>query len=120
MKSHRRQSRVNIIHSEKSWNSFIAQGSCPVVVHFTAAWCMPSVAMNPLFEELALSYKDIHFLLVDVDEVKVVATKMEIKAMPTFLMMKEAAQIDKIVGANTGEIKRRINVFVHSINSNEN
>ncbi|KAI9186128.1 hypothetical protein LWI28_014032 [Acer negundo] len=71
MKSHGRQSRVNRIHSEKSWNSFTTQGSCPVVVHFTAAWCMPSVAMNPLFEELALSYKDIHFLLVDVDEVKV-------------------------------------------------
>ena len=42
-----------------------------VMVHFTAAWCVPSVAMNPFFEELALNYQDIMFLLVDVDDVKV-------------------------------------------------
>lgn len=40
-------------------------------MHFTAAWCMPSVVMNPIFEGLALSYQDILFLSVDVDEVKV-------------------------------------------------
>lgn len=32
---------------------------------------MPSVAMNPFFEELATSNPDVLFLLVDVDEVKV-------------------------------------------------
>ena len=43
-----------------------------VVVHFTAIWCMPSVAMNPLFEELASAYPDVLFLSVDVDDVKVI------------------------------------------------
>jgi len=33
---------------------------------------MPSVAMNPFFEELASSYPDALFLTVDVDEVKVI------------------------------------------------
>lgn len=33
---------------------------------------MPSVAMNPFFEELASSYSDVLFLAVDVDEVKVI------------------------------------------------
>ena len=42
-----------------------------VVVHFTAAWCIPSVAMNQFFEELASNYPDALFLTVDVDEVKV-------------------------------------------------
>lgn len=41
------------------------------MVHFTAAWCVPSVAMNPFFKELALCYQDILFLSVDVDDVKV-------------------------------------------------
>lgn len=40
-------------------------------MHFTACWCMPSVAMNPFFEEVASNYKHILFLSVDVDEVKV-------------------------------------------------
>lgn len=42
-----------------------------VVVHFTAAWCFPSVAMGAVFEELASKHRDVLFLVVDVDEVKV-------------------------------------------------
>lgn len=43
-----------------------------VVVHFSASWCTPSRAMNPFFEELALVYKSVLFLSVDVDETKVI------------------------------------------------
>lgn len=35
---------------------------------------MPSVAMNPIFEELASNYPDVLFLVVDVDELKVIFT----------------------------------------------
>ncbi|CAK7338340.1 unnamed protein product [Dovyalis caffra] len=110
--------RVVKIDSEKSWDFYITQATnknCPVVVHFTASWCIPSVAMNPFFEEVASSYKDILFLSVDVDEVKGVATKMEVKAMPTFLLMREGAKVDKAVGANPDEVRKRIGDFVHNI-----
>lgn len=33
---------------------------------------MPSVAMNPFFEEQASAYPDVLFLTVDVDDVKVI------------------------------------------------
>lgn len=32
--------------------------------------------------------------------------------MPTFLLMREGAQVDKIVGANRDEIRKRIAGFV--------
>ncbi|KAL5548236.1 hypothetical protein UlMin_003467 [Ulmus minor] len=80
---------------------------------------MPSVAMNPFFEELALTYQDVLFLLVDVDELKVVASKMEIKAMPTFLLMREGTVVDKLVGANREEMRKRIDSFVYSTSSNK-
>ncbi|KAF5944961.1 hypothetical protein HYC85_019038 [Camellia sinensis] len=54
------------------------------------------------------------FLTVDVDDVKEVATKYEIKAMPTFLLMKDGAQVDKIVGANPDEKKKRTEGLVQS------
>ncbi|KAF8414067.1 hypothetical protein HHK36_002066 [Tetracentron sinense] len=111
------KSRVVKVDSEESWELFVTQANnqdCPVVVHFTAAWCMPSVAMNPFFEELASSYQYILFLLVDVDDVKEVASKMEIKAMPTFLLMRAGVQVDKLVGANPEEIRKRIDGFAHS------
>ncbi|XP_031395585.1 thioredoxin-like protein CXXS1 isoform X2 [Punica granatum] len=85
-----------------------------IVVHFSASWCIPSVAMNPFFEELASSYQDVLFLTVDVDDVKEVASRMEVKAMPTFLLMKNGAPVDKLVGANPDEIRKRIDSFVQS------
>ncbi|KAL2476217.1 Transcription factor ILR3 [Abeliophyllum distichum] len=105
------KSRVVKVDSEKTWDLFASQAKkqgCPVIIHFTASWCVPSVAMKPFFERLALKYQDIMFLLVDVDEVKELASKMEIKAMPTFLFMKEGALVDKLVGANPQEIKKSI------------
>ncbi|XP_031480202.1 thioredoxin-like protein CXXS1 [Nymphaea colorata] len=109
--------RVLRVESEESWEFFLSQAkdqSCPVVVHFTASWCAPSIAMKHFFEELALNFQDILFLLVDVDEVKGVASKMEVKAMPTFIFFNGANQVDKIVGANPDEIKRRVASFAQS------
>ncbi|EXB50944.1 Thioredoxin-like protein CXXS1 [Morus notabilis] len=117
-----KKSRVVKVDSKKSWDFLATQATnqgSPVVVHFTASWCMPSLAMNPIFEELALSYQDILFLLVDVDELKVVASQMEIKAMPTFLLMKEGTTVDKLVGANPDEMRKRISDFVYSIGSDK-
>ncbi|CAK9327359.1 unnamed protein product [Citrullus colocynthis] len=113
-----RQIRVVKIESMESWNFYLTKATHQdslIVVHFTASWCMPSVAMNPFFEELAFTYPDVMFLTVDVDEVKEVAAKLEIKAMPTFLVMKNGTQIDKLVGANPEEIRKRISAYVEAI-----
>ncbi|XP_021828292.1 thioredoxin-like protein CXXS1 [Prunus avium] len=112
------KSRVMKVDSVETWDLYVTQATnqgCPIVAHFTASWCMPSVAMNPFFEELASSYSDVLFLAVDVDEVKKVATRLEIKAMPTFLLMREGALVDKLVGANPEEIRKWIDGFVQSI-----
>ncbi|KAK9265395.1 hypothetical protein L1049_009743 [Liquidambar formosana] len=112
------KSRVVKVDSVESWDFYVTQAAnqgCPIVAHFTAAWCMPSVAMNPFFEELASNYQDLLFLTVDVDDVKEVATRMDVKAMPTFLLMKDGASVDKLVGANPEEIKKKIDGFVQSI-----
>ncbi|KAL5976076.1 Thioredoxin-like protein cxxs1 [Asimina triloba] len=114
------KSRVVKVDSEESWDFFINQANnqgCPVSVHFAASWCAPSVAMKPYFEEMALNYPDVLFLSVDVDEVKAAASKMEVKAMPTFVLLKDGEQIDKLVGANPEEIRKRIDRFALSARS---
>ncbi|KAK7257316.1 hypothetical protein RIF29_31194 [Crotalaria pallida] len=111
-----KKSKVVKIASRKSWEHHITYATnkgYPVMVHFSAFWCMPSIAMNPFFEELASTYKDVLFLKVDVDEVKEVASKLEIKAMPTFVLMSGGTPVDKTVGANPDEIKKRIDHFIH-------
>lgn len=107
--------KVVKVESEESWNLFLSQASnqgCPVIVHFGASWCVPSLAMNGYFDELAHNYHDILFLLVDVDEVKEVAAKMEIKAMPTFVLMRDNEVVSKIIGANPDAIKNLVDSCV--------
>ncbi|XP_071934951.1 thioredoxin-like protein CXXS1 isoform X3 [Coffea arabica] len=70
---HQSKSRVVKVDSLESWNFHVNQATTrgnPIVAHFSASWCMPSVAMNPFFEELASDFQDVSFLSVDVDEVK--------------------------------------------------
>ncbi|GKV42338.1 hypothetical protein SLEP1_g49749 [Rubroshorea leprosula] len=115
------KTRVVKIDSVEAWDFYVSQASnqrCPVVAHFTASWCMPSVAMNPCFEELASAYQNVLFLTVDVDEVKEIAKKLEVKAMPTFVIMRGGAVVDKLVGANPEEIKKRVDGFVQSTRVN--
>ena len=38
--------------------------------------------------------------------------------MPTFVLMKNGAPVDKLVGANPEEIRKRIDSFVQSIPAN--
>ncbi|XP_074581607.1 thioredoxin-like protein CXXS1 [Curcuma longa] len=117
------KSRVVKVNSKESWDMFITQAKnqgCPVFVHFGASWCVPSLAMNAFFEELAMTYQDILFILVDVDEAKEVASKMEVKAMPTFVLMRDDGTVmDKVVGANPEEIKKRVDGFVQSFRSSK-
>ncbi|XP_059661312.1 thioredoxin-like protein CXXS1 [Cornus florida] len=119
MEGHEQQnkSRVLKVNSEETWDFYVTQATNqgrPIVAHFTASWCMPSVAMNPFLEELASTYQDVLFLTVDVDDVKEVAAKFEVKAMPTFLLMKDGARIDKLVGANPDKIRKSIESLLQS------
>ncbi|KAG0494553.1 hypothetical protein HPP92_005547 [Vanilla planifolia] len=111
------KSRVLKVESEESWESFMAQAKSqgsPVVVHFSASWCVPSLSLNSFVEELATTYPDILFLLVDVDEVKEVAAKMKVKAMPTFIIFRDGSPVNRMVGANPGEIKKRIEALFNT------
>ncbi|XP_060193759.1 thioredoxin-like protein CXXS1 [Lycium barbarum] len=111
------RSRVVKVDSKESWDFHVNQATvqgCPIVAHFAAVWCIPSVAMNPFMEEFASLYQNISFLTIDVDEVKEVASKYEVKAMPTFLLLKDGVPVDKLVGANPDEIKKRIQTLAQS------
>ncbi|CAL5200765.1 unnamed protein product [Lathyrus oleraceus] len=118
---HLKKSKVIKIDSKESWEHYISYATnqnYPVVVHFSAFWCVPSIIMNPFFQKLASNYQDVLFLTLDVDEVKEIASKMEIKAIPTFLLLNGGTLVDKIVGANSDELRKRVDHFVQSNPSN--
>ncbi|CAN6180770.1 unnamed protein product [Urochloa humidicola] len=59
-------------------------------------------------EYTSKKYPHVVFLKVDVDELKEVAAEYKIKAMPTFLFIKEGKEIETVVGARKEELQANI------------
>jgi len=82
-----------------SFDKFI-KTELPVVVDFWADWCMPCRIMAPVMEELAKAYAGkALFGKVDVDENSQIAGRYGIMSIPHFLIFKNGALVEKIVGA---------------------
>jgi thioredoxin 1 len=82
-----------------SFDSFIPS-DVPVVVDFWANWCMPCRIMAPVMEELAQVYAGkALFGKVDVDTNQQIAGRYGIMSIPQFLIFKNGAVVEKMIGA---------------------
>lgn len=71
------------------------------VFYFTADWCSPCKRVKPIVEELNREQTDIKFQTIDVDIEMELAKMFEIKSVPTFILMKDGVEINRISGAQT-------------------
>lgn len=73
------------------------------LVHFTAKWCQPCRAMEPIIAEFVNENPDIKYVKVDVDEDKKLFDfyhkQYSVMSVPTFLGMVDGKVIDGHVGA---------------------
>ncbi|CAF3325407.1 unnamed protein product [Rotaria socialis] len=81
-----------------------------IVIDFFATWCGPCLRIAPLIEEWS---KDVFadtvvFLKCDVDEAEAVSQEYNVEAMPTFVFIKDGAEIHRCVGANGEKLKAEI------------
>jgi len=79
-----------------------------VVLDCYATWCGPCRAIAPKVIQFSVDYADVDFYKVDVDEVPDVASKLGVRAMPTFCFFKGGENIGEVVGANHSALKAAI------------
>jgi thioredoxin 2 len=71
-----------------------------VVVDFWAQWCGPCVMFAPTFQEVAKMYPlKVQFAKVNVDINQQAASMFGIRSIPTIVALKEAKEIDRVMGA---------------------
>jgi len=66
--------------------SYLLGKGKPVIIDFTASWCIPCKTFNPILEQTYEKYKDqVIIKIIDADEHKDLVSKLPIRAIPTQL-----------------------------------
>jgi thiol-disulfide isomerase/thioredoxin len=101
--------------ADMDWNEII---SCdfPVFVRFTAPWCRPCKATQPLFDELCAAHDDVaDFINVNIDEFEDIAAKHHAIPIPTIICFIKGEAHDRIVGKDDAKIRSFIAKCIQDI-----
>lgn len=71
-----------------------------IIVDLWAPWCGPCRFVGPILEELAREWAGrLKVVKVNVDENQALALRYDARSIPTMLVMRDGAVVDRIVGA---------------------
>jgi thioredoxin 1 len=85
---------------DADFGAAVLESPRPVVVDFSAEWCGPCKAMEPLMKALATEYAGrVTFAKVDVDSSPTLAARYGVRAVPTVMVVANG-EVDRVfVGA---------------------
>jgi thioredoxin len=84
--------------TEANFDGLVNSGKV-TFVDFWAVWCGPCKTMEPIVDRLAAKLGgNVNFGKLNVDEHSAIATKYEVQSIPTFMLFKNGAPIDAVIG----------------------
>lgn len=86
--------------TDQTFDEAVLASAVPVLVDFTAEWCPPCKAIEPILDELATEL-DGRLLItrVDVDEQQATALRYDVRSMPTLLVLVDGVEKQRLIGA---------------------
>lgn len=89
-------------------DKLVEAGQRLVVCDFFATWCGPCNMIAPFFKQLSTKYPDAVFIKIDVDKCQGTAMANNISAMPTFVLIRNRAELERIRGADKNTLENKI------------
>jgi len=85
--------------TDEGFESDVLQSELPVLVDFWAPWCGPCRMLSPIVEELAGEYDGrMVFAKMNTDECPNTPGQYGIMSIPSLLLFKDGALVDRTVG----------------------
>ncbi len=89
-----------IVLNDDNFESEVLNSEIPVLVDFWAEWCGPCRALAPVIEEIAEDYSgELKVGKLNVDENPGASSAYDVRSIPTLIVFKDGAVLDRIVGA---------------------
>ncbi|KAJ3336074.1 Glutaredoxin 3 [Gonapodya sp. JEL0774] len=88
-----------------------------VALNFWAGWAAQCKNMNEVFQELAAKFPQVHFWTIEAEELGDVSEKFEIDSVPTFIILKDSKQLDRISGADAALLTASITKHAKSVST---
>ncbi len=80
-----------------------------VLIDLWAPWCGPCRMVAPVLEALATKYAgELKVVKVNVDEAPVAAGRFQAQSIPTLVVMKDGAVVERVVGAQPEPVLDRL------------
>uniref|UniRef100_A0A0E0B6M6 Thioredoxin domain-containing protein n=1 Tax=Oryza glumipatula TaxID=40148 RepID=A0A0E0B6M6_9ORYZ len=111
----------SVVMTIDSWQQLIdsLKGNV-VVLEFMAPWSEPSKFMEQPFKEVASEFKDknsnVKFAALNFDNFKNLGRRLQVEALPTFLVVNNFAVVDRILALSKTELQQKINDKLKLIN----
>lgn len=86
--------------TDDTFDAEVLKSELPVLVDFSAVWCMPCKMVAPIVDALAVEMKDkLSVRMMDVDASPKTPAKYGIRGIPTILLFKGGELKETLVGA---------------------
>jgi thioredoxin 1 len=85
--------------TDDTFQSEVLESDIPVMVDFWAPWCGPCRLLAPVLESVSQKMNGkIKFVKLNTDENARTAQDFKIMAIPSLIVLKDGAEVDRLVG----------------------
>jgi len=102
---------------DATFQQTVLAGAGPVLVNFTAPWCKPCHALEPVLIELSREYAGrVQFVNLNADENPAAAAAYGVQGFPTLILFRGGREIERQLGFSTAaRIRQRIDKALDAV-----